>query len=150
MPFRVCTASGPGPLWKWRTRWTGWITFFLPIVARKFSGKVALQGDRAVSQCGAVCLEGGGRRRAGMSGCFESQHASLFGCSWKRPLLFSFPPLPPAAISHLPLIFLLFPSTVPAADGETHDGVLGPQPCVPAHGPASQEDTCQNVRVAGH
>lgn len=41
-------------------------------------------------------------------------------------------------------------SAVPTADGEADDGVLGSQPWVPAHSPARQEDTCQNVRVPGH
>lgn len=35
-------------------------------------------------------------------------------------------------------------------DGEAHDRMLGPQPRVPPHGPPSEKDTGQDVRITGH
>lgn len=83
-----------------------------------------------------------------------SQHIAFFLAALRKDLF-------PSVFRHchqlqspLPLtqvgLFFPFLSAVPTADGEADDGVLGSQSCLPAHSPAGQENTCQNVRIAGH
>lgn len=69
-----------------------------------------------------MCLEGGARCRARLCGPFESQHLCLLAALEQT----YFPLVGHQLQSHLLLISLPFLLTVPAADGEAHDGVLGP------------------------